>query len=223
MRVLIAFAALVLTACDGSSRVASEILGSQSAADASEEVSLDAQLNKLWVTSDRLNRHTCPKASCGIVGQLMFREAATVWEESDGWARVSQIYDASCVNGKSEYVDSGNSECVADNGIVEGQFAEWVEMANLSAERPADPAETATAHEKLVAGSDDFQHHRTAFVTAATKLISERRCKAADFEEMGGWMKSVTAHKNEPVYFTYCGGMTSANRIYLNVETGAIF
>jgi hypothetical protein len=36
-------------------------------------------------------------------------------------------------------------------------------------------------------------------------------------------VKSVTEHADEPVYFAYCGGMTQASRIYLNVKTGAIF
>ena len=83
--------------------------------------------DKYWVTSDRLNRHTCPSTDCGIVGQLVFREGADVFEDKDGWARISQHYDASCANGRSEYVDSGDSRCAPENGIVDGKFAEWVE------------------------------------------------------------------------------------------------
>ena len=36
-------------------------------------------------------------------------------------------------------------------------------------------------------------------------------------------MKSAIKYRDEPVYFTYCGGMTISNRIYLNAETGRIF
>lgn len=39
---------------------------------------------------------------------------------------------------------------------------------------------------------------------------------------MGGWVKSSN-HRNQPIYFTYCGGSTVANRLYLNAETGEIF
>ena len=53
-------------------------------------------------------------------------------------------------------------------------------------------------------------------------MIQSGRCTAADFEEQGGWMKS-TNHRDAPIYFTYCGGMTVANRIYLDAETGRLF
>ncbi|UHS56019.1 hypothetical protein [Agrobacterium vaccinii] len=75
--------------------------------------------------------------------------------------------------------------------------------------------------EKSVSQSDDFKKHRTAFVTAATRLIERGTCTVADFEEVGGFLKSMN-HKNKPVYFTYCGGMTIANRLYLNVSTGLV-
>jgi hypothetical protein len=177
---------------------------------------------KLWVTSERLQRHSCPSEKCGIVGQLFFREAATVLERKGEWARISKSYDASCSGGRSEYVDKGNAECSAANGIVDGKFAEWVRGEHLAANRPPDPAATAAEDEQLVAGSDDFGRYRRAFVTAARALIDDGRCTAGDFEENGGWMKSSN-HRDEPVYFTYCGGFTAANRIYLDAASGRIF
>jgi len=39
---------------------------------------------------------------------------------------------------------------------------------------------------------------------------------------MGGWLKSVNQYRKEPVYFTYCGGITSANKVYMNAETGMV-
>ncbi len=182
----------------------------------------DASAEQLWVNAERLNRRTCPSDACGIVGQLFFREAVTIVEERDGWARVTEPYDASCVNGRSQYVDSGNSECSKDNGIVDGRFSEWVAERFLSRTRPADPAEGAEGVEALVSGSDDFARYRTAFSEAAQRLLSERRCSAADFREMGGWLKSSN-HRNQPIYFTYCGGLAVGNRLYLNAQTGDIF
>jgi hypothetical protein len=84
-------------------------------------------------------------------------------------------------------------------------------------------AETALPAERLVARSQDFTEHRAAFVKAAIKLIKDGRCTPRDFEKTGGWMKSAIKFRDEPVYFTYCGGMTISNRIYLNAETGRIF
>lgn len=89
--------------------------------------------------------------------------------------------------------------------------------------RPADPAASAAADETLVAQSDDFQRHRRAFAAAAAQLIADGRCTRQDFLEMGGWLKSVNEYRDQPVYFTYCGGMTNANKIYLDASTGRIF
>lgn len=182
----------------------------------------DADGSTAWVTADRLNRRTCPSANCGVVGQLFFREKATILQDSSGWARISRYYDASCRNGESEYVDSGNARCESSNGIVEGRFAEWVSLQYLSSTRPADPAAGAEGYHALVSGSDDYGRFGDAFAEAAADLIQSGQCSRADFEEMGGWYKSTTRHPNEPIYFTYCGGMTAANRLYLNAETGSL-
>lgn len=177
---------------------------------------------RMWVSGQYSDRRTCPSTRCGVVGRLFHREAADVIERRSGWGRISQPYDAGCVNGRSEYVDEGNDSCTAANGIRDGRFAEWVQLASLTATRPPDPAQTASDDERPVRNSDDFAQYRRAFVRAASQLIGDGRCTAADFEEMGGWMKS-TNFRNQPIYFTYCGGMMLSNKIYLNAATGRIF
>lgn len=177
---------------------------------------------KLWVGSEYLDRHSCPKDSCGVVGRLMFREAATPLEERDGWVRITKEYDGACEGGVSRYVDKGNKACSSANGFRNGKFSEWVRKEYLSATRPADPADTATADESLVAQSDDFARYRKQFANIAAKLVADGRCTKADFEEQGGFVKSVNEYRNEPVYFIYCGGFTAANKLYVNAETGEI-
>ena len=174
-----------------------------------------------WVTVDRLNRRTCPASSCGSVGILMFREKATVLEEKNGWARVTRYYDAACENGISGYVDRGNKKCKTANGIKNGTLAEWVFARYLSASRPADPAANASKKYSLVKGSDDFRTYKNGFAKAASELIASGRCTAAEFREMGGWIKS-SSRPSQPIYFTYCGGMRKANKVYLNAATGKI-
>lgn len=178
--------------------------------------------DRYWVTSDRLNRRTCASPSCGIVGQLFFREGVSVLEQDAGWGRITQPYDAACLGGRSTYVDSGNGACELANGISDGAFSEWVSMAYLSRTRPDDPAVGATGIEELIAGSDDFARHRAAFAAAAQSLIAQGRCVAQDFLDMGGWVAS-SSHRDQPIYFTYCGGATVANRLYLNAQTGEVF
>lgn len=223
MKHLILIGFLTLMACgqDGAQRVGNRASAAETGMPSPSAVAVSEQ-KRFWVTSPRLERRTCPSAQCGVVGQLFFREAAEVFERKGKWVRVSKTYDAACEAGRSKYVDTGEDSCSSANGITNGRFAEWALAENLSQDRPADPAEGASKAERLVAQSDDFSQYRAAFVKAADKLIRNGRCSAADFEEQGGWMKSSN-HRDAPVYFTYCGGMTIANRIYLNANTGEVY
>jgi hypothetical protein len=185
-----------------------------------EEEARDAVIaDDYWVTSDRLNRRTCPSTECGIVGQLMHREMVTVSEVRGEWGRISDYYDASCSNSRSEYVDSGNANCTAENGIISGEFAEWTSMLYLSRQRPADPGAGASGVAALVSGSDDYRTYKDAFIKAAQGLIQREQCTEADFTGFGGWVKS-TNYRDRPVYFIYCGRMHIDNRIYLDASTG---
>lgn len=176
---------------------------------------------QLWANADRVNRRTCPSTECGSVGQLFFREAAEVFEERDGWIRITKYYDGSCVNDRSQYVDSGNASCAASNGFDGSQFAEWVSADFLVDVRPADPGVGATGSAMLVAQSDDFRIHQAAFVAAADKLIGDGTCTEKNFIDNGGWVKSMN-NKTEPVYFMYCGS-GGGDRIYLNASTGRTY
>lgn len=196
----------------------SDVVVRQDRAETTPRTENESRPRDMWVTSDRLERHTCPDMKCGAVGALFFREKATVLEKSNGWGRITRYYDGSCVGGKSEYVDSGNSQCEAANGFKDGKFAEWVPLAQLATKRPPDPAAGATGAHELVAGSDDYKTYKDVFAKTATDLIAERRCSAKDFKDNGGWIKSMT-HKDKPVYFTYCDGYT---KVYLDAATGKV-
>jgi hypothetical protein len=174
----------------------------------------------LWVSADRVSRHTCPSVKCGVAGQLMFREGVEVLETKGAWVRVTKLYSASCSGGTSEYVKGGNSACNASNGIIDGMFAEWVPTKSLTKDRPADPGAGASGDNMLVESSDDYRIYHNQFAKAARELIDNGTCTAGDFEEFGGWMSSPTQGKG--MYFMYCGGMTKANRLYLDVRSGKV-
>ena len=175
----------------------------------------------LYVIADQLTRRTCPSIACGDVGWILYRQQLNIFEVRNGWARITKEYDANCENGQSNYVNSGNGACTQENGIVNGTFSEWVDTTFLSAERPADPADSATEDEELVKDSDDFRIHRKVFAEAAGNLIDQRQCTTMDFRENGGWSKSTTKGTN--VYFIYCGGFARNNRIYLDASTGKTY
>ena len=174
--------------------------------------------NQLWVTTERTDRHTCPSTECGVAGRLMFREGVEALEKKGKWVRVTKTYSASCVGGKSEYVKEGNKSCTSANGIKDGKFAEWVQAKDLSEKRPEDPAEGASGDDTLVKGSDDYRIHKTQFAKAARQLINDGTCTEGDFQEMGGWMAST--NRGPGMYFTYCGGMTLSNKVYLDAKSG---
>jgi hypothetical protein len=180
--------------------------------------SVPLQADEMWVSVDRLNRRTCPSTDCGVVGKLFFREHVDAMERRGDWVRITKWYDAFCVGGVSKYVDSGNANCVPENGVEDGKFAEWVSLEALTVERPADPSEGATGTAALVGGSDDFRIYKDAFVRATDALLASGRCTRAHFSEMGGWVKS-SSYMDQPVYFTYCG---SYRKIYLNADSGKI-
>jgi len=112
------------------------VVGSVAILAASVPAGADTQM---WVNSDLSKRRTCPSIECGIVGRFFFRESVVVYETSDGWSRVSRYYTAGCSGGRSAFVDFGRSDCVEENGIEDGKFAEWTRSDFLDAKRPGDP------------------------------------------------------------------------------------
>ncbi len=158
-----------------------------------------------YVTSETLNVRLAESRNGKITNTLYKRQKVEVFEVKEGWARISQYY----------------------NGAVEGlsgDVARWVFAEYLSASRPSE--EKIVSNNSPVANaiktSDDFSKYQSVFISASEKLINNGNCRLSDFEEMGGWMRSSN-HKPKSVYFTYCGGMTKSNRIYLNTTTGKTF
>lgn len=80
---------------------------------------------------------------------------------------------------------------------------------------------TAGSAQAPVPGISDSEHygiHGPKFEAIARELLAKRRCKEADFKEVGGFWKS-TEPGRPGQYFTYCGGMTLSNKIYVRVST----
>lgn len=167
-----------------------------------------------WVTSDELARRTCPSTKCGVVGKLYFREGVEVLEQKDGWARISKYYDASCVSGRSEYVDEGNSSCTPANGISNGKFAEWVLMKHLSKTRPEKKSQAGIPPELLdprITGVPDVGEYALTLEDVviirkyAKGLLDSGTCSKIEYGNKS------TSKKN--TYFVLCAG-ESRNRFF---------
>lgn len=87
---------------------------------------------RMWVKVDDGIRRTCPSMDCGAVGRFFPGESVMVYEKVDGWSRVSLYYSAGCYEGRSSYVEMGPSECTPENGIRNGEFAEWMRSDALA-------------------------------------------------------------------------------------------
>lgn len=162
-------------------------------------------LGTYYVSVETTEERLAPSSNSKSTNVLRVRQAVEVLEVKGQWARVTKFYD-------------GRVEGVS------GQVARWVATKDLSPQRP--PEEKAKLAEpdiaKLLTDSDDFARHGKAFIKASQGLVTSKQCSPQDFKSVGGWMKS-TNFPNKPVYFTYCGGMTKENRLYLNVATGEVF
>lgn len=174
----------------------------------------------MYVTVENLNKRTCPSSECGITGQALLNNRLKIFEKQDGFARVTDYYNA-CDNGVHDFVDQGNSNCTVENGMKDGLFAEWVSLDYLSLEEKT-PSNSLDLDYALVAGSDDYSKYKDSFLNASQKLISNGTCTEKEIRE-DIWWKSTTTYASSPVYFIYCGSSHTSNRIYLNAETGRIF
>lgn|GEM_PF-1043596 len=157
-----------------------------------------------FVISDKLNVRLAPNKNGAVTNTLYKRQKIEIFEIKGNWARISKFYD-------------GSSEG------VEGKVARWVYAKYLSTTQPAvEKVKVTSKVGDVIKSSDDFAKYQSVFVSASENLLKSGSCSMSDFIEMGGWWRS-SIHKPKPIYFTYCGGMTKNNRIYLNALTGDTF
>ena len=69
----------------------------------------------------------------------------------------------------------------------------------------------------------DYQTFNAAFTKAETFLLSSDRCEHKELRIYGGFVKAQGENKNIPTYFTCCGGMKIANRLYVAADTGLVY
>ena len=184
---------------------------------------LIAEPMERYVSADQLSVRSCPSTSCGRISWLLSGQKVTVSETKDGWARISKYYNASCKGGVSDYVDSGNAACSRENGIVDGQFAEWVSLVYLAESREEPKPASNSSLVNALSKSDNFGTYEPVFTEVTQKLVHDGQCTEADVVENGGWVKATGPNADLPVFFIYCGGFSVAYRLYLDASSGRVF
>ncbi|MFV8440093.1 SH3 domain-containing protein [Vibrio owensii] len=160
------------------------------------------EITEYYVTERRINVYNKPERQALIVDTLYKGEKVSVLEKTDGWFRLSDYI---------VYEEGGE------------ETAEWVDSKGLSDAEPViKEQERLEILDGYLQKSDDLKTHLDMFRNKTQQLLDDETCDPSDFEELGGWVRSVT-YKKRNVYFIYCGGLEQENKIYLDVDKGEIF
>lgn len=160
------------------------------------------EITEYYVTERRINVYNKPEHQALIVDTLYKGEKVSVFEKADGWFRLSDYI---------VYEEGGE------------ETAEWVDSKGLSDAEPViKEQERLEILDGYLQKSDDLKTHLDMFRNKTQQLLDDETCDPSDFEELGGWVRSVT-YKTRNVYFIYCGGLEQENKIYLDVDKGEIF
>lgn len=118
------------------------------------------------------------------------------------------------------------------------EYAQAVETARLAEEAAAEAARLAEAEaeeqretlarlqavaERLVEGSDDIDTHRAMFARVAIEMLAKNSCTEREFIENGGWKRTPSTFDSSSIYYIYCGGTATADRLFLDAETGEVY
>lgn len=156
-----------------------------------------------YVSVNRLSVRLGPSLHASITNTLDRNQKIKVFEVQNGWARISQYYEGA-KEGKR------------------GPVARWVSAKYLSKRKSTGSSASSSLLEKAIKGSDDFAQYRHNFIEVSGELVQSGKCSLADYKNWGGWTRSVT-HRPKPIYFTYCGGMSKNNKVYINAQKGEVY
>ena len=166
------------------------------------ELRPEPEQTEFYVLDIKLEVVEQPEIDGLITGYLYKGEKVEVLEKQGDWVRIS------------DYI------VLKEGGP---QIAEWVAMSGLSNDEVViSNQENKEILDSYLIKSDDLKLYQEKFRNSVAKLISEGECEPIDFEELGGWIRSVR-YSERDVYFIYCGGLSLENKIYLDVNTNEIF
>ncbi|MFN0263827.1 SH3 domain-containing protein [Tepidamorphus sp. 3E244] len=137
-------------------------------------VPVNAIADDYYVTANSLNVRLCPATSCPATNKLYRGQKVELFQSRDGWARISEFYDASVE--KAEFPE-----------IQEDKVARWVSAEFLSRNKPTNPEPAALSPEimdpriKYVPGVGDYgltKREVVAMRRFALKLLKDGSCTA---------------------------------------------
>ncbi|MGP8305696.1 SH3 domain-containing protein [Vibrio sp. YIC-376] len=164
--------------------------------------SVQPEMTEYYVIDRQINVYNKPDHNALVVDTLYKGEKVAVLEKYNGWYRMSDYL---------VYKEGGE------------ETAEWLDAKGLSDAEPViKEQERLEILDGYLQKSDDLKEHQEIFRDKTQQLLDENTCEPDDFEELGGWVRSVT-YKERNVYFIYCSGLEQENKIYLDADSGEIF
>ena len=149
--------------------------------------------SKYFVNTETLKVRVAPNAESLHSYSIYKNYTVSVHEIKNGWARISRY------------------KTIKVNATLKKE-AKWVSAEFIT------PIKRNTSLIKVLTYSDNYQIHENIFHDASQQLINNKTCTINDFKIMRGWVESPSNN----IYFTYCGGFKKYDKVYLDVETGAI-
>ena len=134
-----------------------------------------------YVAIDVAEERIEPSEESEVVNRLDRGQYVRVFEEANGWSRVTWYYD--------HFFDGR-------------EFARWIKSSSLSPDKPP-PAEHGLPQTRLgaaLAHSDDAGDYWKRFLQAAQRAIERGLASEDDFVEWGGW---ITSPSSRGYYFIH--------------------
>lgn len=158
---------------------------------------------KIYYVKERRVAIVNDPSEAGVIEGYRYKsDEVEILEKKDGWARISDYI---------VYEDGGE------------EVAEWIAMDGLSKDEVIiSDEENLEILDSYIEESDDLLSYKDQFRKATKELISKGDCSPEDFDELGGWVKSIK-FENKEIYFIYCDGMKLENKIYLDVIKNETF
>ncbi len=152
-----------------------------------------------YVISTSANVYAKDNFESTLIGEVTLRDEVEVYEQKGRWSRIQEWSNE--VTGASQ----------------------WVYSAHLSEEHPHETdVERYRNLKRLLRASDDFEANESRFIELTNELLLSGQCSEADLAQVQGWIRSFN-YPDEPIYYTYCGGLEVDDKLYLNLATGQSF
>ncbi|MDW6093998.1 SH3 domain-containing protein [Vibrio rhizosphaerae] len=186
---------------DSAKKKKKPVLANTSTAQPDETAAVNVNTH-FYVNEHKLAIRNAPDPESFPVRYLYKGDPITVLEQKQGWGRISRYF---------VYQQGGP------------EIAEWVAMDQLSEQVPIiSKEEKEEILMSYINKSDDLLIYKEKFLQITGQLIDEKMCAPEDFDELKGWVRSVR-YQERHVYFIYCGGLKSIDKIYFDADSGEIF